>query len=308
MCFPVYYMEFCGVLQYGLTVYHPPPMPPDQPSTEYDAIPIHRSYEREVVRPLEALKGGAVTTLRRLRYGTHNYPFLSVQSPPVVRPEHPTVLISGGVHGDEPAGVYAIVDFLEREAGQYADQVNLCIFPCVNPSGFEANTRFTMNGVNLNRSFGVESAQPEVLAMEEWLNYYRHQFLLALDLHENNPEDPQEPLEEGEGHPRACYLYESMRDHHRRIGRQLIDALPYGAPVCLLPTIEGEENDRGVIAYPEAHQNKKFSAALDAYVAQHRTDHTIVTETPVSWSLEKRVAVQRLWLRQALDLVLAESY
>lgn len=271
--------------------------------TDYDAIPIHRSYEREVVRPLAALQGGAVATLRRLRYGTHNYPFFSVQSPPVVRPEHPTVLVSAGVHGDEPAGVYAIVDFLEQESGQYADRVNLCIFPCVNPSGFEANTRHAMNGTDLNRTFGMESAQPEVLALEEWLTYYRHQSLLALDLHEGNPD----AFEEEEEATHACYLYESMRDHHRRIGRQLIDALPYSAAVCLLPTIEGETNDRGVIAYPEAQRNKKFFTTLDAYVAQRWTDHTIVTETPVSWSLEKRIAVQCLWLRRALDAVLTEG-
>ena len=91
--------------------------------------------------------------------------------------------------------------------------------------------------------------------------------------------------------------------------RQLIDALPHWAPVCLLPTIEKEENARGVIAYPEAHQNKKFSVGpLDTYVSsRHGTDHTIVTETPAIWSLEKRISVQRLWLRRALDLILVDK-
>lgn len=294
-------------------------MPFSDTSRDYDAIPIVRSYDREVVRPLEALKGGAVTTLRRLRYGSHNYPFLSVQSPPVVRPEHPTVLVSAGVHGDEPAGVYAIVDFLEHEAGQYADKVNLCVFPCMNPGGFEANTRHTMSGVDLNRSFDDEESAKqetfavEVFTMKEWMEYYHPQVRLALDLHENNPDAFEEDIEEADGGDvpeetvRACYLYESCYDTRRRIGRQLIDALPYSAAVCLLPTIEGEVNDRGVIAYPEARKNAKFRTTLDAYVAERWTDHTIVTETPVIWSMEKRIAVQRLWLRRALDLVLAEE-
>lgn len=283
-------------------------MSSDQPFKDYDDIPIVRSYDREVVSPLSRLQGEGVTTLRRLRYRSHNYPLLSVQYPAVFSPTHPTVLLTGGVHGDELAGVHAIVDFLEQEAEQYADRLNLCLLPCVNPSGFEADSRFTMNGVDLNRSFGVGSAQSEIAAIEEWLTYHEHQFRLHLDLHENNPEAPMEEGEEEEENPRACYLYEYMCDHRRRIGRRLIDALPYGAPVCLLPTIEKEENDRGVIAYPEACRNAKFLLGpLDTYVSQHWTDHTIVTETPTTWSVEKRIAVQRLWLRCALDLVLHSS-
>ena len=270
------------------------------PPRDYDDIPIRRSYDREVVGPLTRVQGGNVTTLRRLRYGSHNYPLLLVQYPAAFVHTHPTVLISGGVHaGDEEGGVYAIIGFLEEEVRQYADRLNLCLLPCVNPSGFEAGTRLTMNGVDLNRSFGIGSAQPEVAAIEEWLIYHAHQFRLMLDLHENSPEAPDDP--------RACYLYEDMGDRERRIGRRLIDALPCWAPVCLLPTIEKEENDRGVIAYPEARRNEKFVAAFDTYVSQHWTDHTIVTETPTIWSMEKRIAIQRLWLRRALDLVLAEK-
>ncbi len=275
----------------------PSPVPSHQPSKDYDDIPIVRSYDREVARPLLDIKGGIVTTLRRVRYGSHNYPVFSVQYPAASVPAHPTVLLSGGVHGDEPAGVRAIVDFLEREARQYAGRLNLCLLPCVNPGGFEAGTRSTMNGMDLNRSFGKGSAQSEIAAIEEWLTYHAQRFRLHLDLHEAHPEAPDDP--------RACYLYESLSDRERRIGRHLIDALPYWVPVCLLPTIEEEENDRGVIAYPEAFGNTEFAVGpLDAYVlAQHQTDHTIVTETPTIWSLEKRIAVQRLWIRRSLDLV-----
>ncbi|OGJ57343.1 hypothetical protein A3H22_00490 [Candidatus Peribacteria bacterium RIFCSPLOWO2_12_FULL_55_15] len=229
-----------------------------------------------------------------------------MQYPAAFAPERPTVLVSGGVHGDEPAGVYALLDFLNSGVREYGDRCNFVVFPCVNPSGFEADTRCAMNGVDLNRSFGVGSAQPEVAALEEWLRNDVRRFRLHIDLHEDNPEAPREEGEEGEENPRACYLYEWMCDHRRRIGRQLIDALPHGAAVCLLPMIWREANDRGVIAYSEAFRNAKYVVGpLDAYTMKHRTDHTIVTETPVIWSMEKRIAVQRLWLRKALELVLA---
>lgn len=275
---------------------------------DYDAIPIRRSYERAVAGPLARLDGAEVTLLRRLRYGSHNYPLFSVRYPAASSSAHPTVLLSAGVHGDEPAGVHAIMDFLEQEAGRYADRARLCILPCVNPSGFEADTRCIMNGVDLNRSFGVGSTQPEIVAIEEWLRETAGPFRLHIDLHENNPAAlVEDAVEDGEN-PRACYLYEWMCDQRRRIGRQLIDALPYWAPVCLLPTIEQEENNRGVIAYPEALRNAKYArGTLDVLTMQHGTEHTIVTETPAIWSMEKRIAVQRLWIKRALEMVLPSS-
>lgn len=281
-------------------------MSPDQLSKDYDDIPIRRSYKREVVRRLtkwhNATYANALEELGNVVYGSHTYPLFMLYRSQLSRSRKkgPTVMLSAGVHGDEPAGVYALLDFLNSGAREYGDRCNFVVFPCVNPSGFEADTRCTMNGVNLNRSFGVGSAQPEVAALEEWLQYDARRFRLHIDLHEDNPIAPDDP--------RACYLYEWMRDHRCRIGRQLIDALPPGAAVCLLPTIEQEENDRGVIAYPEALRNAKYVVGpLDAYTMKHRTDHTIVTETPAIWSMEKRIAVQRLWLRRALDLVLAKG-
>ena len=302
--------EGCALLRFpclgAMYGYTPFLMMHETVAQDYDDIPIRRSYEREVMQPMKGVKGGTVTELRRLRYGSHNYPLFSVQYPALFDPTHPSVLLLGGVHGDEPAGVHAIIDFLGEEVRQYADRLNVCLLPCVNPSGFEADARFSMNGVDLNRAFGMQSAQPEIRAIEEWLAYRAHRFLLTLDLHENNPEAPDEDLD-GEENPRACYLYEWTNDRERRIGRHLIEALPYGAPVCLLPTIEKDTNDRGVIAYPEACHNPKFvEGPLDAYLVKHWTDHAVTTETPAIWSMERRIDVQRLWLRCALDLVLLE--
>ncbi|MBI2117439.1 M14 family metallocarboxypeptidase [Candidatus Peregrinibacteria bacterium] len=278
---------------------------------DYDAIPIRRSYDREVVRRLakwhNATYANALEELGKAVYGSHTYALSMLYRPQLSRSRKkgPTVMLSAGVHGDEPAGVYALLDFLNSGMREYGDRCNFVVFPCVNPSGFEADTRRTMNGVDLNHSFGVGSAQPEVAAIEEWLSYHAHQFRLHIDLHEDNPTALVEDAAEGEEHPRACYLYEWMCDHRRRIGRQLINALPHEAAVCLLPMIEREENDCGVIAYPEALRNAKYVVgSLDAYTMKHRTDHTIVTETPAIWSMEKRIAVQCLWLRRALDLVL----
>lgn len=277
---------------------------------DFDNISIQRDFEHEVERSLRQIENATVTTLRRLRYGSRNFPLLLVQYPAVLNKENPTVFLSGGMHaGNEPAGVYAAMEFLKEEAKDFGDRLNLCVFPCVNPSGFEAATRFTMNDVDLNREFGKESRQPEIRALEEWLRYFPHRFRLVMDLHENDPSEPVDQAgDTAEVNPRAVYLYEWQCDIERRIGRRLIDAVLRLAPMCHEPTIEEDINDRGVIAYPEACHNPKFSGSLDAYVMkQHYTDHFLSTETPTIWPMEKRIAVHKMCVRTALAHCLKPS-
>lgn len=275
----------------------------------FDSIPIRRSYERDVRRPLEGAKGG-VEEFGVVRYGGHIYPMMAVLCPADPRVDHPRVLISGGVHGDEPAGVYAVLDFLREEADCYADRLNMTLLPCINPSGFEANRRKTMNGKDLNRLFGTENDQLEIRSVEEYLDRLRTRFRITLDCHEDGPTD--EMAEEGvmtEDTPPGCYMYENMVDHNRRIGRVLIHALPSSVEVCTAPIVYDDINDRGVIAYPEASRNPFYAkgTSFDAYLLNHWTDHSLTMETSMLWPMEKRIAVHRIWIRTALEFVLKEK-
>ena len=63
--------------------------------------------------------------------------------------------IFAGIHGDEPEGVHALIQFVklletrpELAAGYY-----LSIYPVCNPTGFEDGTRFSRSGKDLNREF-----------------------------------------------------------------------------------------------------------------------------------------------------------
>lgn len=65
-------------------------------------------------------------------------------------------LIIGGVHGDEPEGVYLVESFIK-----WAKEVSLkghnlkpwIAVPCLNPDGLSKNERVNGNGVDLNRNF-----------------------------------------------------------------------------------------------------------------------------------------------------------
>ena len=73
------------------------------------------------------------------------------------------ILLTGGVHGDEPAGVEAVLRFLECHGEEYLDEFVFSVIPCVNPSGYELNTRANSRDQDINRSMSEEDVQEVVL-------------------------------------------------------------------------------------------------------------------------------------------------
>ncbi len=90
--------------------------------------------------------------------------------------------IFAGVHGDEPEGVHAIVQFIqlleahpELAAGYY-----LSFYPICNPTGFEDGTRHSRGGQDLNREFWRDSAAPEVRLLQAELQSRSFQGIISL--------------------------------------------------------------------------------------------------------------------------------
>jgi predicted deacylase len=73
----------------------------------------------------------------------------------------PTVLVTGGVHGDEAEGQVAALN-LARETRSEDVRGRLIIMPCLSPEASRAFTRLWPGGANLNRSFpGSPSGPPD---------------------------------------------------------------------------------------------------------------------------------------------------
>ncbi|HVU26636.1 MAG TPA: succinylglutamate desuccinylase/aspartoacylase family protein [Verrucomicrobiae bacterium] len=90
--------------------------------------------------------------------------------------------IFAGIHGDEPEGVHALIQFIklleakpELAAGYY-----LSLYPICNPTGFEDGTRFSRNGKDLNREFWRNSAEPEVRLLQAELVSRSFQGIISL--------------------------------------------------------------------------------------------------------------------------------
>jgi predicted deacylase len=75
------------------------------------------------------------------------------------------------VHGDEPAGAFALLKLMQTLADQptIAAGYDLVCYPLCNPTGYEDGTRENRAGFDLNREFWVGSDQPEVAILEREL-------------------------------------------------------------------------------------------------------------------------------------------
>lgn len=69
-------------------------------------------------------------------------------------PQLPTMVLIGGVHGDEPEGALVVEDFIEHaKVDSQKFKCNVIVIPSLNPDGLAKNERTNDNGVDLNRNF-----------------------------------------------------------------------------------------------------------------------------------------------------------
>lgn len=99
------------------------------------------------------------------------------------------VFISGGLHGDEPAGpqaVLATIAAVANDPDKYR-RVNIDFIPLVNPSGWINGTRETASGHDINRDYYLRNTQ-ETMIVDSFLQQ-RGRYRLMVDHHE----DPRYP-------------------------------------------------------------------------------------------------------------------
>jgi hypothetical protein len=151
-----------------------------------------RSYETDVLGPLEALRAGYdVVPYGQLDYDPDSYPLLAVRSRGW-REELPCVLVTGGVHGYETSGVHGALRFLAQQAARYAGRANLLVAPCVSPWAYERIHRWNVHAVDPNRSFRADSPAPESAALMQLVAPIRERVLVHVDLHETTDSDESE--------------------------------------------------------------------------------------------------------------------
>jgi Succinylglutamate desuccinylase / Aspartoacylase family len=152
----------------------------------------HRSYAHDVVSALERIaKQFDVSEYGQLDYPPDHYRLFAIRNRSW-NEERPVVLVTGGVHGYETSGVHGALQFVERRAAQYAEQVNILVAPCVSPWAYERIHRWNANAIDPNRSFRQGSTAGESVALMRLIAPLQGRFLLHIDLHETTDTDETE--------------------------------------------------------------------------------------------------------------------
>ena len=203
------------------------------------------------------------------------------------------VLVTGGVHGDEPAGVAATLQFLERDNTELLKQFTFVVIPCVNPYGYVHNTRENREGVDINRAFETEDvAEVDIVKkaiaqrITTGMSLLQPQFSLAIDFHEDYDAT-------------GFYLYEGKRDE-QYIGSELATAAKATGPI---DAEDSGEDAPGIAAGVYKVASAWGTQGLAPYLLHFHSEHVIISETPTIWPLEQRVALHLSLLDTALKKI-----
>jgi hypothetical protein len=94
------------------------------------------------------------------------------------------ILINGGIHGNEPAGVECIVQVIESLATHQSHFTEPAVdwLPIVNPWGWAHDIRYNPAGIDINRDFASKHS-PEARLVIQFLK--DKEYDLMVDLHED---------------------------------------------------------------------------------------------------------------------------
>jgi len=204
---------------------------------------------------------------------------------------NPQVLLVGGIHGDEPAGVEAAVRWLE--SGQ-ADRwpVDWLVLACANPCGWSHDRRTASANHDLNRSFNLAECCEEIQIIRTALT--GRKFLFTMDFHE----DCDAP---------GYYICE-IKARPPFTGEQVIEAVEAVLPIWDVPRLDGRKVAtrgcvrRSSISHNSLHRRRLWP--LEFHLLRHHTEHTFCSETPMSFPIEARVRAHHAALKAALNALI----
>jgi hypothetical protein len=203
----------------------------------------------------------------------------------------PVIALAAGVHGDEPAGPWALLALVEN--GELDSRYAYRSWACTNPSGYGLGTRENAEGVDINRSFGRGGQTPEARAIVT-ANRDR-KFALSIDLHEDCDADGF-----------YCYEYGAPDT-----GRPVIDAVrAAGYPVqdlaqCDLgaPLPEYMLDDGVVRPTAKLEIDAIGGLSYSLSIVRHAARRVLTFETPLRLPWDDRIAIHRIAVKAAIQML-----
>lgn len=189
--------------------------------------------------------------------------------------------VSAGIHGDEPAGTWAILRALREDI--FSPDCGWVLFPLLNPTGLAEGRRENGEGKDLNRdyrnSLALESGlHRDRIALADWT------FEGALSLHEDW---------EAEG----AYLYEHNPQGRPTPVNALLGSLERICGLDPHNEIDGWPTAARGLIHPSGEPMEREFWPEQKYLLSERAAMSYTVETPSTLPLETRVLAHLACLR-----------
>jgi len=193
----------------------------------------------------------------------------------------PTLAFVAGLHGNEPAGVYGLYEFLKTASN--IDK-NIIMIPLMNPHGFEKNIRRNSDGKDLNRQWD-KSELKIVNRVKKLMKKINPDFLFSL--HED-------------GTAGGYYVYGSKIVPNRLLKKitsilnKHLDPVPDGE-------IYGDKVKDGIVVQNNEEKPKHYKSM--EYYFEKNGIPSITVEIPSDLPLKKRKLIYKKLIEEIVNFV-----
>jgi len=193
------------------------------------------------------------------------------------------LMLMAGFHGEEPAGPLILLHHLHHILGTALDlKVPLCIYPVVNPHGFDHHVRTTLDGAYTNAGFihGEDPTGPETALLAADMARFKPR--VFLDLHEDDRET-------------RTYLY-AFGDV--ALAGELVETLG-----SFVPHVDGELSHDGALRASGGQIRDHHDGSAEDFMSHAGTLGSFASETPARRPLAVRMAAQLALVDRCLRYV-----
>jgi hypothetical protein len=188
------------------------------------------------------------------------------------------VVFSAGIHGDEIAGPWTIIDFLKQFNPQNYLDVKIILFPVASPTAFDKKKRYSYLGKDLNRLFCRKKLSSENRILFQNLKYEKVFFFHAL--HEDVDEY-------------SFYLY-NFENKKEKIYCDIIQLAKNHFPINNSIQIYNNPAVKGLII-------NRPDGSFEDRMFQDGVPFSMCTETPGKQPLKKRVILNVEIMNKIID-------
>ncbi len=196
----------------------------------------------------------------------------------------PRVYLSAGIHGDEPAPPWALLQLVE--SGFFDARCTWFVCPLLNPTGFIQRTRENHAKVDLNRDYKSPRTS-EVQAHIAWLRRQPN-FDLIICLHED-------------WESTGFYLYELNPENRPTLAPAMIAAAQAHCPIEPAAVIDGRPIAEPGIIRPVSDPLLRETWPEAIYLRHYHSTLDYTIETPSALPLEQRIVTQCAVVKGALS-------